>query len=92
MFRFCKAEKNATYGLGYKLPLQRNSDDHVLSHRAGDEAAHLVWVGGLNIKYFRYVPLYIPKIPPQKLRSEHIVSRAAMELSYIRRSFYTKKI
>ena len=68
MFRLCRAEKNATYGLGYKRPLQRNSDDHVLSHRAGAEAAHLVWAGRLNIKHFSwFVPLYIPKISPQKL-------------------------
>ena len=37
-----------------------------------------------------YIPHYTPNISQQKIRLEHIVSRTATEIRYIKRSSHTK--
>ena len=45
-FGFGEHQDNCTYRLGYKLSLQRNSDNHVLSHPAGaNDAANVALAG-----------------------------------------------
>ena len=69
------------------MKLQRNSDNHVISHRAGANIAeNLALAGRVKIEEKRlYVPHYVPKISKQKLMLGHIVSAAATELLYIKR-------
>ena len=80
---FAEYQDNCTYGLGYKLTLQRNSDIRVLSHRAGvDKAAILALAGRVIIGDISlYVPHYTPNLSNQKLMLGHVVSKAATELS-----------
>ena len=91
---YAAKEDNCTYGLGYKLTLQRNGDNHVLSHRAGaPNADNLVLAGKVIIEDLCwYVPHYTPSISNQKLVLGHIVSEAPTELSYSERSSYMKDV
>ena len=88
MFRFAENLDNCTYDLGYKLTLQRNSDNHLLCHLAqANDAANLVLVGCVIIDDISlFVPHYTPSISSQKLMFGHIISKTSTELSYIRRS------
>ena len=58
VFGFAKHQDICNYGMGYKLTLQRNTDNHVLSHSAGvNDAAYLVKAGrGLIVDRSLYVP------------------------------------
>ena len=94
VFGFAVHQDNCTYGLGYKLTLQINSDNHALSHRAGaNNAQNLALAGRVIIEDLSlYVPHYTPNISNEKLLLEHIISRAATELSFIKRSSYMKVV
>ena len=80
--------------MGYILPLQRNSDNHVLSYPAGsNDAAKLVLAGRVIIDDISlFVPHFTPGISNQKLMLGHIVSRSATDLSYFEKSFYMKDV
>ena len=87
-FGFAERQDKCSYGLGYNLTLQRNSDDHVLSHGAGaTNVENLALAGRVFIEDLsRFVPHYTPSISNQKFFLGHIVSKAPTELSYIKRS------
>ena len=87
VFSFAEHQDKCIYGLGYKLTLQRNSDNRVLSHPAqANDAANLALVGRVIIDDISwYVPHYTPNISNQNIVLGHIVSKAPSELSYIRR-------
>ena len=80
--------------MGYRLTLQRNSDNHVLVHLAqAYDAANLALAGSVIIDDISlYTPHYTPSISNQKLMLEHIVSKAPTELSYIKRSSFMKDV
>ena len=94
IFGFAGHQDNCTYGLGYKLKLQRNSDKHALSHRAGATnsdnlaLAGRVIIGDIGL----YVPHYTPSISNEKIMLGHIVSEAATEMSYINKSSYVRNL
>ena len=92
VFGFAEHHDNFTYGLGYKLTLQRNSDNHVLGHPAGaNDAASLALTGRVIIDDISlYVPHYTPSKSNQKMLLGHIVSKTPTDLSYIKRSSYIK--
>ena len=92
IFGFAEHQDNCTYGLGEKITLQRNSDNHVLSHPAQDnDAANLALAGRVIIDVISwYVPHYTPSILNQKLMLRQIVSKTPTELSYNKRSSYMK--
>ena len=94
VFGFAEHQDSCTYGLAYKLTLQRNSDNHVLSHPAqANAAANLALAGRVIIDDISlYVPQYTPSISNQKLMLSHIVSKAPTELTYIKRSTYMKDV
>ena len=94
VFGFAERQDNCSYGLGYKITLQRNSDNHVLSHPAqANNAANLAFAGRVIIDDVSwYVPHYTPSISNNKLLLEHSVSKAPTELSYIKRSSYMKDV
>ena len=90
VFGFAEHQDNCTYGLGYKLTLQRNSDNHILGHPAGaNDAATLAIAGRIIIDdKTLYVPHYFTSISNQIFLLGHTISRAATELSYIKRSSF----
>ena len=86
-FGFAEHQEIWTYGLSYKLTLERNSDYHVLGHPAGaNDARYLASAGRVFIDDINlYVPPYTPNISNQELMLAHIVSPT--ELSYVERSY-----
>ena len=88
VFGFAEHQEICTFGLGSELTIQRNGDIHVLSHLAGAyDAANLALAGRVIIDDISlFVPHCTPNKSNQKLILGHIVSRAATELSYIKRS------
>ena len=81
---FAEHHNFCTYGLGYKLTLQRNSDNHVLSHPAqANDAASVALAGSVVMDDINwYVPHYTPSISNQKLMLSNIASKAPTELTY----------
>ena len=88
IFGFAEDQYNCTYGVGYKLTLQRNGDNHVLGHPAqANDAANAALAGRVFINDLSlYIPHYTPSISNRKLKLEHIISKTAIELSYNKRS------
>ena len=93
IFGFAENQYNCTYGLGYKLTLQRNSNNHVISHLYGTDAENLALAGRDIINDLSwYIPHYTPSISNQKSMLENIISKSATELSYNKRSFYMQDV
>ena len=88
IFGFAKHDDNCTYGLGYKLKLQINSDNHVIIHPAqANVAANLALAGRVIINYISwFVPLCTPSMSNQKLMLSNIASKTPTELTYFKRS------
>ena len=80
--------------MGFKKTLQRNSDNHVLSHPAQtNDAANLA----LAVRVFiddksLYVLHFTPSISNQKLILGHFVSKTPIELSSKKRSSFLKDV
>ena len=87
VFRFAEHQEKATYGLGYKLTLTRNSDNAVL--KKGD-ASNLGKVKINAIEW--YVPHYTASMSQQAVLSNQIVNRIPTELQYIERSVFMKEV
>ena len=85
-------QHNCTYSLGYKLTLQRESDNHVICHPAeANDAANLALAGRVILYDISLsFPHHTPNMSNQKLMLRHFVTRTATELTYIERSSYTK--
>ena len=87
-------QDNCTYGSGYELTLQRNIFNHVIGHPAqANDAANVALAGRVIIDDKNlYVPHYTAILLNQKLMLGHIVSKAATEISYIKRSSHMKHV
>ena len=93
VFVFAEHFEKATFGLGFILTIQRPSDNFVLKHRAGTEAANIVFAGIARTHDFSwYIPQHVPDLSQQILLLVYIVSRAATELPFNKRSSYTKDV
>ena len=95
VFVLAEDQDNCTYGVGYELTSQINSDNHVLSHpvQQANDAANLLLAGRVIIEDLSwYDPHYTPNISNQKLMLGHIVSKAPTELSSSKRSSYIKDV
>ena len=93
IFDFAEFQNECSYGLGYKLTLQRNSDIHVLNHRAGTNAETIALAGRVIIDNICwYIPNYTASISNQKLMLGYTISKAPTELSYIKRSSDMKDV
>ena len=92
IFGFAHDQYNCTYELGYKLTLQRNGDNHVLSHPPqANGAANIALAARVMINNLSwYMPHYTPSMSNRNLMVGHIISKTATELSYIERSSYMK--
>ena len=93
IFGFAEHQDNCTYGLGYKLILQRNSDNHVLGHRAGTNAENLALAGRVIIEDLSCViPNLIPSLSNQIFLMEHFISKTPTQLTFNKRSCYMKDV
>ena len=87
IFGFAEYQEKASYGLGYKLTLTRNSDYSVLNK---DNATNF---GKFKINSFEWcIPHYTPSIPQQATSSKQILSKLATELQYLERSVFMKEV
>ena len=93
-FGFAEHQDNCTCGLGYKLTLQKNNDNHELSYPAqANDAINLALAGRVIIKDLSwYVVHYTRSISNQKFLWDYITSKDPTELAYIKRSSYMKDV
>ena len=84
---FAEHQEKASYGLGYKLTLTRNSNSAVLSK---DNAVNNAKIKINSIEW--YIPHYTPSIPQQTMLSNQILSKLPTELQYVERSVYMKEV
>ena len=78
VFGFSEHQEKATYGLGYKLTLTRNTDNSVLNK---DNAIH---IGKVKINAIEwYVPHYTPSISNQAIFSKLILIKTTLEIQYV---------
>ena len=76
VFVFAENQEKATYGLGYKLTLTRNSDNSVLNR------ADATILGKVKINAIEwYVPHYTASMSQQAILSNEIVNRIPTELN-----------
>ena len=87
VFGFAEHQEKATYGLGYKLTLTRNSNTAVLNK---DKATILGKVEINAIEW--YVPHYTASMSQQTVLSNQIVNKIPTELKYIERSVFMKQV
>ena len=94
IFGFAENHDNCSFGLGYKLTLQRYNDIHVSSHPPqANDSANLALAGGIDIEGPSwYVPLFTPSVKNQKLMLRHIESKTPTELTSIKRSSQMKDV
>ena len=87
IFGYAEHQEKATYGLGYKLTLTRNTDNAVLNK---DNATIL---GKVKINATEsYVPHYTASISQQAVLSNQILNKIPTELQYIERSVFMKEV
>ena len=75
IFSFSEHQEKATYGLGYRLTLTRNSDNCVLNK--DDETA----IGKIKINAIEWnKPHYRPSLPQQTILSNQVVKKLPKDL------------
>ena len=87
LFGFAEHQEEATYDLGYKQTLTRNSDNAVLNK---DNAMNKAKIKIIAIEW--YVPHYTPSISNQAILSKHILSKTHTELLYLERNVFMKEV
>ena len=86
LFGFADQEK-ITYGLGYTLTLERNTNNDAILRSVGVDAAKVV------IKDIGwYIPHYVPSIENQQLVMDQILNKDPTELSYTERIIFRKDV
>ena len=87
VFGFAEYQEKATYGLGYKLTLTRNTDNAVLNK---DNAIN---IGKIKINAIEwYVPHYTPSIQQQSILSKQILNKTPTQIQYPERSVFMKEV
>ena len=77
VFGFAEYQEKATYGLGYKLTLTRNSDNAVLNK------GNAINNGKIKINAIEwYVPHYTPSMQQQSILSKQILNKTPTEKKY----------
>ena len=87
VFGFAEHQEKATYGLGYKLTLTRNTDNAVLNKADATNLGK-----GKNIAIEWYVPHYTASMSQQAVLSNQIVKKIPIELQYIESSAFMKEV
>ena len=87
VFGFAEHQEKATYGLGYKSTLTRNSDNAVLNK------ADATILGKVKINAIEwYIPHYTASMSQQAVLSDQILNRIPTELQYIERSVFMEEL
>ena len=87
VFGFVEYQEKATYGLGYKLTLTRNTDNAVLNK------ANAINNGRIKINALEwYVPHYTPSIQQQSILSKQILNKTHTQIQYPERSVFMKEV
>ena len=87
MFGFAEHQEKATYGLGYKLTLPRNSDKAVLNK------TNATVIGKIKINSIEsYVQLYTASPKVQGILMNQITDKIPTGLRYVGRSAFTKEV
>ena len=84
---YAEYQEKATYGLGYKLTLTRNSDNAVLNK---GNAIHNAKVRINAIEW--YVPHYTPSMQQQAILSKQIINKTPTQIQYSERSVFMKEV
>ena len=87
VFGFAEYQEKATYGLGYKLTLTRNSDNAVLNK------SNAINNGKIKVNAIEwYVPHYTPSMQQQSILSKQILNKTPTEIEYPERSVFMKEV
>ena len=87
IFGFAEHQEKATYGLGYKLALTRNSDSVVLNKANAVNEAKIIFKA---ISW--HVPHYTPSVKQETILMNQIVEKLPTDLQYIERSVFMKQV
>ena len=87
MFDFAEYQQTATFGLGYKLTLTRNTDNAVLNEGNAITNAKIKIIA---IEW--YVPHYTPSPEQRNLLMNSIMKKMNTELKYPERSVFTEEV
>ena len=86
IFGFAEHQEKATYGLGYKLTITRNSDNAVLNKK------NATAIGKIKINKIEwYVPHFTASLKKQGILMKQITDKIPTELRYVERTFSWKK-
>ena len=87
VFGYAEYQEKATYGLGYKLTMIRNSDSAVLNK------GNAINNGKVNINALEwYVPHYTPSIQQQVILSKQILNKTPTQINYPEKSVFMKEV
>ena len=87
VFGFAEYQEKATYGLGYKLKMTRNSDNAVLNK------GNAINNGKIKINAIEgQVPHYTPSMQQQSILSKQILNKTPTEIKYPERSVFVKEV
>ena len=87
VFGFSEYQEKATYGLGYKLTMTRNSDNAVLNK------GNTINISKIKINAIEwYVPHYTPSMQQQSILSKQIINKTPTQIQYLEISFFMKEV
>ena len=87
IFGFAEHQEKATYGLGYKLTLTRNSDNAVLNK------TNSTAIGKNKINSIEwYIPHYTASLKEQGILMGQITDKIPTELWYVEKSIFMKEV
>ena len=87
VFGFAEYQEKATYGLGYKLTMTRNSDNAVLKKGNAINNAKIK----INAIEW-YVLHYTPSMQQQSILSKQIINKTPTQIQYPQRSVFMKEV
>ena len=87
VFVFAEYQEKATYGLGYKLTLTRNSDNAVLNKANATNNAKIK-IRAIECN----VPHYTPSMQQQSILSKQIINKTPTQIQYPERSVFMKEM
>ena len=87
IFGYAGYQEKATYGLGYKLTMTRNTDNTVLNK------GNAINLGKIKITALEwYIPHYTPSIQQQAILSKQILNKTPTQIQYPERSVFMKEV
>ena len=87
IFGFTEHQQKATYGIGYKLTLTRNSDKAVLNK------SNATTIGKITFNSIEwYIPHYTASLKEQGILMKQITDKIPTELRFVERSVFMKEV